>query len=169
MDLRKIGSGNIGAVNSFRALGILSGVLTLLIDFLKGFLIVFYSSGFPSDVHSVIALSTVAGHDYSIFLRFKGGKGVATTLGIVTALNWKITLILLIPFAIFVLGYRISSLGSIVACAILPLIVYFWEPNYFLLALILALLAILRHRPNIERLIQGRELPIALRKKEDGF
>lgn len=166
-----MGSGNIGAANTLRALGVLPAVLTFLFDFAKGFFPVMFSSSFSSDIRSVVCLAGVLGHDYSPFLNFKGGKGVATSFGGIFALNWKIGLVMIITWLVVLALFRISSVASLVSLALVPIFASFWQSEYFLILLILFGLALLRHRANIERLRKGEEKPIRFfvrNKEKDG-
>lgn len=165
VDLRTVGSGNIGAANTLRALGILPAVLTFFLDFAKGFLPVFISSSFPCDIRSVICLAGVIGHDYSPLLKFKGGKGVATSLGGIVALNWKIGLAVLLTWLVIFSLFRIASVSSLASLAISPIFAIFWQSDYFLIFLILFGLALIRHRANLERLRKGEEKTIRFFKR----
>lgn len=158
VDLRRQGSGNIGAANTLRVLGFLPAVFVFLLDFSKGFLPVYFFGPYVSaDVHSLIALSAVLGHDFSLFLGLKGGKGVATTLGVTLAIDWKIGILILVVWILFFSLTRIASFSSLISLLFLPLFLYFWQSSYFLLGLILFGLAFDRHRTNIERLLRGEE------------
>ncbi|MCR4433002.1 MAG: glycerol-3-phosphate 1-O-acyltransferase PlsY [Caldiserica bacterium] len=168
VDLRKVGSGNIGAANTLRALGLIPAVLTFILDFAKGFLPVFFASQFPADIRSVVCLAGVLGHDYSPFLRFKGGKGVATSLGGIIAINWKIGLVVLITWLVVFILFKIASVSSLASLATAPIFSLLWQGEYFLVFLIIFGLALLRHRTNIERLKSGEEKPIQLIKGRGG-
>lgn len=162
VDIRRVGSGNPGATNVFRSIGKTAGVATLIIDMAKGwgpvFLALHLSQG--SAVPIVCGLMTVVGHTWSMFLNFNGGKGVATSAGVFWAL-------LPIPtaaaFAAFGLGVAISkhiSVGSLAGAAVLgPVALWMDGPSArSYLALGLGLLIIIRHIPNIKRLLRGEEI-----------
>ena len=161
IDIREHGSGNIGATNVARTLGKKAGLLTLVGDIFKGWLVVFLASlWFEKTI--VVALAGFAvflGHLFSIFLRFKGGKGVATGLGV---LSFIMPLPTLISVCIFMLCLNVSgyiSLSSILAAITLPVIgIYFKTPLPFIyLAVILGLFTLQKHHDNIIRLVEGTE------------
>ena len=171
IDLREHGSGNLGAANTFRVLGRAAAVPVLLFDIGKGFFAVWYISGLggTSIIFSLLAaVSVVIGHNYSIFVRFSGGKGVGTTAGAFIALAPYAVLFCLAIWLITLLLSRIVSLASMVAAVFLPLSIYL--SNLFLdagthgavllLSIVVALLVIYKHRPNIQRLREGREKKI---------
>jgi len=166
IDITKAGSGNLGAANVAREVGLKWGIVTLLADTSKGFIPVIcshYLLGSSSEMHEVlkgmIALAALLGHQFSIYNHFKGGKGVATYLGIFLAISPVSCLLCGIVFFIFVWLWRYISLGSIVASLAMPLCLYFigYPTIIILLSLILSFLVIYKHRENIRRLIQGNE------------
>ena len=161
VDIRKQGSGNIGATNVARVLGKKSGLLTLLGDVVKGLLVVLGASQFY-DKPLLIALAGLMvflGHLFSIFLKFQGGKGVATSLGLFSYIMPWATLCAVGVFAscLWISGY--VSIGSIMAAISLPLFaIYFKLPlPYIYLAVIVGLFTLQRHHGNILRLIEGAE------------
>jgi glycerol-3-phosphate acyltransferase PlsY len=158
IDLRHSGSGNIGTVNAYRVLGIVPAVVVFILDFSKGFLPTYLSAPLVSpDVLALVGLATVLGHDYSLFLLFRGGKGIATTAGVVAALDWRILAAALAIWLVCALIGRIPSLASMVATfAIIPFFLL-WQPGNVLLAVILFGLALITHQSNLERLVQGEE------------
>ncbi len=160
-DIRKIGSGNIGATNVSRRLGLLGGILTFLLDFLKGFFAVFiiqnltpipYFIGFGS----VLA---VLGHCYTPFLRFKGGKGVATSFGVFLKISPIPALISLFIFLLVLFIFRYVSFSSLISASLFPPILYFFKVNegIILSATFISLIIIIRHKENIKRLIKKEE------------
>ena len=161
MDIREQGSGNIGATNVARTLGKKAGLITLAGDVLKGSLVVFIASYWFENT-MVIALAGLAvflGHLYSIFLKLKGGKGVATGLGV---FSFLMPLPTLCSAAVFALSLKVSdyvSLSSILAIISLPLLgIFFKMPlPYIYLSVIVALFTLQKHHDNIARLIQGTE------------
>jgi len=174
-DVRSVGSGNIGATNVARAGGRRLGILTLLLDASKGFLPVFVSHLFGlNGAHiALVALAAVAGHIFTPWLRFKGGKGVATALGAVLGFNpWFGVIWMALPsFGVFVLTValtRFVSLGSILAALALPLFLLIGlSKNHADEALLtaapwiaIALLVIFKHHANIKRLLKGNENPL---------
>ena len=171
MDLRKVGSGNIGATNVLRAAGKGPALLTLLGDMLKGTAAVALAtiSGTGPLYAGLMGLASVVGHDFSIFLRLRGGKGVATSLGVILIYTPAAGIITLIIWLVTVLATRYSSLGAIVSFSLLPLNViltghyfnYGWERLTVVCAL--SALLILRHSGNIKKLLKGTERRIGER------
>ena len=161
IDVRTAGSGNIGATNVARVMGKGRGLLTLLADIAKGFVPVFAAQqmAFSHTAVAVIAAATFLGHLYPIFLKFRGGKGVATAFGALLALAPQVTLILLAVFICAALLSRIVSLGSIGAALGAPILFWFFSYPTPLVALtvFLAAMIVIRHRANIKRLLNGAE------------
>ena len=161
-DVRQKGSGNIGATNVYRVAGKLAGVLTLLGDTMKSFLpllaIKTWLAPTPTQLGIACAVA-ILGHCYPIYLKFEGGKGVATALGIFLVLSPKVVLVALIVFALTVVSTRYISLGSVLAALSAPLLILlFNHPQpIFLATLFIALLVIWRHHSNIQRLLDGTE------------
>lgn len=162
IDIRAHGSGNSGATNAIRVMGAKIGVLTFIFDFLKGILAVligFYINGYNGGL--IAGICAVIGHDYPVFIGFKGGKGVATSLGALAILHFPTALTSVIIAIIVALLTRYVSLGSIVFFTLNPIIsIISNNPNnkYLTLSTIfLGLLGIYRHMSNIERLIRGNE------------
>jgi len=161
-DIREKGSGNIGATNVYRVAGKLAGVLTLVGDTLKGFLpLLAYKSWLAPTPAQLGVASAVAiiGHCYPVYLRFKGGKGVATALGIFLVLSPQVVLGALIVFVLAVSITRYISLGSVLAAMSAPLLILMLShpQPIFLSTLFIAMLVIWRHRANIRRLLDGTE------------
>ncbi|MFI5388393.1 MAG: glycerol-3-phosphate 1-O-acyltransferase PlsY [Candidatus Eremiobacterales bacterium] len=168
IDPRTVGSGNIGTANSMRAFGRTGAVLVLLGDALKGAIPTYVALRFFDDpwITAGVGLATVIGHNWSVFLRFKGGKGVATTLGVVIVLS----LLAAVAFGAVWLATaaitRYSSLASMLGSAAVPLIMYArGDPLPYVWYGVIALALVLwRHEPNIRRLILGDELKIGTKK-----
>lgn len=160
-DIRKSGSGNIGATNVYRVAGRKMGVITLIGDCLKGVIPVLAAVkfGFPPQIVASVALAAFLGHCYPIYLGFKGGKGVATALGIFLVISPKAILVVLLVFIVVLLVWRYISLSSILAAAATPFLVAFFSHSWSLFAatLVIAGIIIWRHRANIERLRGGTE------------
>jgi glycerol-3-phosphate acyltransferase PlsY len=166
-DIRSIGSGNIGAANVARNAGPISGALTLLLDAGKGYLAVWLAArGTGGNAHWIMAaaVAAVIGHVFPIWLRFRGGKGVATSLGVFLPICWQAVVAAAVLWLLVVGFWRYSSLGSIAAAAALPLLVYlFYAPHrapatyVSLCTVFISVLVIVMHRPNIQRLIAGKE------------
>jgi glycerol-3-phosphate acyltransferase PlsY len=177
-DVREHGSGNIGATNVSRVGGKALGVVTLLLDILKGFLPVFVARkfGVSPDLLALMALAAVLGHVFTPWLKFQGGKGVATALGVIlaTQAQW-----IILPMATFIFVLWLTrhvSLGSILAAAMVPaqLLLVTWMPGAakasftaILPWLALVLLVIWKHRENIRRLQEGTESKLWGAKQED--
>jgi glycerol-3-phosphate acyltransferase PlsY len=161
-DIRNSGSGNIGATNVYRVAGKKLGVLTLLGDALKGavpVLIAMKLLGLGDAQVGAVAAAAFIGHCYPVYLRFKGGKGVATALGIFLVLSPLAVLGAFIIFALLLWKWRYVSLGSITAAAAIPLLVYLNSGSLSLIAttLFISLVVIVRHHQNIQRLLNGSE------------
>ncbi|MBU1871566.1 MAG: glycerol-3-phosphate 1-O-acyltransferase PlsY [Candidatus Omnitrophica bacterium] len=175
-DIRKFGSGNVGATNALRLLGPLFGITVLILDILKGMLAVTwladyflpYFSGSAVTLRILFAIACICGHNWTLFLRFKGGKGVATTLGAITGLAIMIEglrVILLLVILVWVLVFliiRLVSLASIISALSFPVFVFlFRQPKeLFLLSVILAAFILIRHKKNIHGILSGRESPL---------
>ena len=158
-DLRKVGSGNIGATNVLRTGNKLAAFLTLLFDFSKGIcavLIVKYF--FNEDAVQISALSALAGHCFPVWLRFRGGKGVATFLGVAIALSFTIGIICCFVWLLVALMKRMSSLASLISATSAPAAaIFFGQPKIYLLLTLLAIIVFVRHKQNIDRIIRGVE------------
>ena len=175
-DPRAVGSGNIGATNVGRAAGKAAGIITLIGDVLKGFLITLlalYILGSSSEANSPLAISIVAfsvflGHLFPVFLKFKGGKGVATTLGVFLAIGPFQAILALILFIIIVAIFKYVSVASMIASVSIPLLLNLSPTTspYVPLAVIIIVLIILKHSDNIKRLIQGTENKIGRKKSQ---
>jgi acyl phosphate:glycerol-3-phosphate acyltransferase len=161
VDIRTTGSGNIGATNVYRTLGRSVGVMTLVGDCLKGVIPVLVARGLGLGVAWVAAIGFAAfiGHVYTVFLGFKGGKGVATALGVFLAVSPLSVLLALVVFAVVVGKWRYVSLASISAAAAMPLSVFFLDGRtpVILMTVAIALLVVVKHKDNIQRLRAGTE------------
>jgi glycerol-3-phosphate acyltransferase PlsY len=159
-DIRKEGSGNIGATNVTRVLGKKAGLLVLILDMLKGFLPIYIAKYiFDTKLVSLLAIASVVGHCFSIFLKFKGGKGVATAIGVLLALSSKTaSIIIMFWLGVFLVsGY--VSLASMLSASISWVIINFIENNiyYTYAVFIIGLIIILKHKDNLDRLLKGTE------------
>jgi glycerol-3-phosphate acyltransferase PlsY len=161
VDIRKVGSGNIGATNVARVVGKKRGLLTLIADVGKGFIPVFVAGrlGLSHTALALVATAAFLGHLYPVFLKFRGGKGVATALGILLAIAPMATLVLMALFAAVAVSSRLVSLSSIVAALAAPIIL--WSLSYpavfIAMSAFLAVMIVVRHRGNIQRLLAGTE------------
>jgi glycerol-3-phosphate acyltransferase PlsY len=166
IDLRMTGSGNIGATNVLRTTGKLPALLTLFGDALKGALAVWLARFFDAGVRleGVIGLLAILGHNFSIFLNFRGGKGVATSLGVLGVFAPVAALVTVLVWLATVLVTRYSSLGAIVSFSLLPLSIVVLDAKEKLpIAVIISIIVLLRHKDNIRRLMQGTESKVGSR------
>jgi glycerol-3-phosphate acyltransferase PlsY len=180
IDIRSVGSGNIGATNAMRVLGKPAGIFVLLMDALKGYaactwlvaLIFKCFTAAPEQVetlHIIAGIGAVLGHNYTCWLKFKGGKGIATTAGVYLALAPWAVLIAFIVFILAVLLTKYVSVGSIAAAIALPVTVWVMTPQNLFLGIVttaLGVLAIYKHKGNIHRLVAGTENRLG--KKREG-
>jgi acyl phosphate:glycerol-3-phosphate acyltransferase len=168
VDPRKMGSKNIGATNIYRTAGKALGIFTLLGDMLKGALPIWMAImwtqhdlwGIPDLWIGIVGLSPIVGHIFPIFLGFKGGKGVATALGIYLVISPIAVVIEFFLFALIVWKWRIISLGSIICATTIPILIAFFRSDsqaYFILSVVIAALILYRHQSNIGRLLHGTE------------
>ncbi|TYP58840.1 glycerol-3-phosphate 1-O-acyltransferase PlsY [Thermosediminibacter litoriperuensis] len=160
IDIRKYGSGNPGATNVFRVVGGRAAVAVYAADFLKGFLVAALAKLIGGDTLALFSgLFVIVGHDWSLFLNFNGGKGIATSMGVVIALAPKAALFSFMVGAAAILLTRYVSLGSVVGSAFFPLflVIFRYPAKYIAYGVIIAAIAIYRHRTNIKRLIAGKE------------
>lgn len=158
-DVRKIGSGSIGATNVLRTGNYAAAALTLLFDALKGaaaVLIVRYQWG--TDAALFAGLGAFLGHLFPVWLNFKGGKGIAVSLGILLAIYWPVALLGFASWGLVLAAFRISSLSALVAAIVTPIyMILFHRPHDAVLAVLLAVLVFVAHRDNIRRLLRGEE------------
>jgi glycerol-3-phosphate acyltransferase PlsY len=176
-DVRKAGSGNIGATNVARVAGPLAGILTLIFDTTKGTASVWLAGRITNDSATwmmIAAFAVLLGHCYPVWLKFKGGKGVATALGVFLALSPLAAVSALLLFILCVIFWRYVSLGSIAAAAAMPLLIYFlWAPGHAppiiidVGTLAIAGLVIFKHGGNLQRLIDGTEPRFSFSKKKE--
>lgn len=161
VDIRKVGSGNVGATNVTRLLGKGRGALTLVADVAKGWLPVFAALQLEMNLPAVTLGGAAAflGHLYPIFLRFEGGKGVATALGVLLALAPLVAVVLFVIFAVTVAASRLVSLGSITAGIAAPVSLWIagYPPMVIVMGGFIAAMTTWRHRGNIQRLLAGTE------------
>lgn len=169
-DIRAIGSGNIGATNVLRTGQKGLAAATLLLDGGKGAVAALVCARIGgADAGMIAGLAAVVGHNFPVWLNFKGGKGVATSLGVLIAVAWPVGLLAGVTWLATASAFRYSSLAALVAFAVSPL--YAWHlvgANVALLAAALAVLTIVRHHANIRRLLKGKEPKIGAKKSEPG-
>ena len=179
-DVREKGSKNAGSTNVLRTVGKKAAAITLLCDILKGvvaILIAFVIGKIVKDINpallvQIAAVCVVVGHTFPIFFKFKGGKGVATSLGIILLLNWQIGLICLVFALILMILTRMVSIGSISAAILFPVLTifitenYLVSGNYIVFGIILAAFVVYNHRANVKRILTGTENKLSFKKGE---
>ena len=179
-DVRQKGSGNAGTTNVLRTVGKKASIITLICDILKGVveILVAYVAGLimkdSVDKALLIQLAGIAvilGHTFPIFFGFKGGKGIATALGVLMMTNWNIGLICLVFALVLMILTRMVSLGSIAAAVLFPVLIIFMphtaylvDGNYIIYSILLAILVVFNHRANVKRLLTGTENKIDFKK-----
>ncbi len=177
-DVREKGSGNAGSTNVLRTVGKKAAILTLICDILKGVVAIVLALVFNRIVEDsngelmvqIAGIAVVLGHTFPIFFGFKGGKGVATSLGIIMLINYEIGLICLIFALLVMILTKTVSIGSIMAAILFPVLTlvihdkYIIGDNYIIFGIILALIVIYNHRSNIKRIMNGEENKISLKK-----
>jgi glycerol-3-phosphate acyltransferase PlsY len=176
-DVRKAGSGNIGATNVARVVGPIAGIVTLLLDAAKGSAAVLLAARLTTENATwmmVAAFFVLLGHCYPVWLKFKGGKGVATAAGIFLALSPYAMLGALLLFILVVTYWRYVSLGSIAAACAIPLLMYFlWAPHHAPPHIVafgslgIAVFVVYKHDANIQRLVEGVEPKFSFGKKKE--
>ena len=181
-DVREKGSGNAGSTNVLRSVGVKAAVITLICDILKGVISVVIAVILGNIVKNIdkallvqiAGIFVILGHTFPIFFEFKGGKGVATSLGVLLITNWKIGLICLVFALVIIIATRMVSVGSIGAAVLFPILTLFIRENfiveavglkYLLFSIIIAILVIFNHRENIKRIMNGKENKLSFGKK----
>jgi glycerol-3-phosphate acyltransferase PlsY len=157
IDIRKVGSGNVGGTNVLRSAGALYGALAFFLDILKGYLAVIFVSSFGINAMLLSGSFAVFGHCFPIYLKFKGGKGVATTFGVFLAINPWSGLVFFLIWLLIVIFTKYVSLGSIVGLLGASIFTFFIGKDYWVIFLALSLFSMLRHKENIKRLLNGNE------------
>ena len=183
-DVREKGSGNAGTTNMLRAVGKKAAAVTLICDVLKGVVsigIAIILGNIVKDINrelliQVAGIAVVLGHTFPVFFGFKGGKGVATSLGILLLSNWQIGLICLVFGIVLIILTRMVSLGSCAAAVLFPVLTLFINEHYtvltegksgstyFIYSVILAIIVLYNHRSNIKRILSGTENKISFKK-----
>ena len=175
IDIRQHGSGNIGMTNIWRVLGVTPGIIVLFLDALKGFIAVYWLVNLTphpnSDIIRVVCgMSAVLGHTFSIFLKFKGGKGVATTFGVFLGLAPIATMVVLLALLAVLLATRYMSLASLISAVLFPCLIWLVGEagqyfSIFILSVIIGSVIFIRHIDNIKRLLAGTESKIGRKAK----
>ncbi len=178
-DVREKGSGNAGSTNVLRTVGKKAAALTLICDILKGIvaiLIAILVGNIVKDIDKALlvqiaSIAVVVGHTFPVFFGFKGGKGVATSLGVLLMINWQIGLICLVFALVIMVLTRMVSAGSVLAAILFPVLTlfigkeYFIVPgNYLIFSIVMALIVAFNHRSNIKRILTGTENKISFKK-----
>lgn len=170
IDIRQHGSGNAGATNVLRVLGVKAAAMTFIGDALKGVVAVLIGRYLAGNYGAVFAaFFVIIGHNWPVLLKFKGGKGVATTIGSMLAINPLVVLIVLVIGIIILVTTKYVSLASITGMAIFPfMMVAFKQPQeYVAFSFIVAIMAIYRHKANIVRLLKGTESKLGHKSKAE--
>ncbi len=182
-DIREKGSGNAGTTNMLRAVGKKAAVITLICDILKGvvsILIAVLAGKIVKNLDNALLVQlagifVIIGHTFPVFFKFKGGKGIATALGVLLMINWQIGLICLIFALVLMALTKMVSVGSIAAAILFPILVAFIDQNYIVptsnsnwsylvFSIIVALLVIFNHRANVQRILNGTENRLSFKK-----
>ncbi|MEF2620503.1 MAG: glycerol-3-phosphate 1-O-acyltransferase PlsY [Clostridia bacterium] len=177
-DVREKGSGNAGTTNMLRTVGKKAALITLVCDILKGVISILLAlligkiakEANNSILVQIAGILVIIGHTFPIFFKFKGGKGVATAVGVLLTTNWQIGLICLIFGLVLIALTRMVSLGSITAAILFPILIlfiksnYIVEGNYFIYSLIIAVMVVFNHRENVKRLLSGTENKLSFKK-----
>ena len=181
-DVREKGSGNAGSTNVLRAVGLKAAIITLICDILKGIVAILIATLVGNIVRDVdkallvqiAGILVIIGHTFPVFFEFRGGKGVATSLGVLLITNWKIGLICLVFGVVIIAITRMVSVGSIGAAILFPILTLFITENYIVQAVglkyliysfIIAMIVIFNHRENLKRILDGTENRISFSKK----
>jgi glycerol-3-phosphate acyltransferase PlsY len=167
VDLKKVGSGNIGATNVLRSIGKYPALLTLLGDVLKGTAAVALGRYFGSGpiFEGLVGFCAILGHNFSLFLGFRGGKGVATSFGVLSIYSPQTALFTFIIWLIVIMTTKYSSLGALVSFGLLPLSLLFFDQNEkIIIAVLITVLIFMRHKDNIKRLLSGTERKMGKRE-----
>ena len=178
-DVREKGSGNAGTTNMLRSVGKKAAALTLLCDILKGVIsigIAIIMGNILKDVDKALlvqiaGIAVIIGHTFPIFFEFRGGKGIATSLGVLLLTNWEIGLICLVFAIVLMIFTKMVSAGSVTAAILFPILTLFMgkeyfivEGNYFIYSIIIAAIVIFNHRTNIKRILEGNENKLSFKK-----
>ncbi len=157
-DVRKIGSGNIGATNVLRTGNKGLAAATLVLDAMKGTAAVLVAAHYGTEAAIAAGLGAFLGHLFPVWLRFKGGKGVATYIGVLFGLMWQAALLFLAIWIAVAVAFRYSSLSALTACVVTPVALWFWgRPDLAVLFAVLSIIVFIKHRANISRLLAGSE------------
>lgn len=181
-DVREKGSGNAGTTNVLRTVGKKAAIITLICDILKGVIAILVAilagkivQGLDNALLVQLAgIFVIVGHTFPVFFKFKGGKGIATSLGVLLMINWQIGLICLVFALVLMILTKMVSVGSITAAVLFPVLILFIKDNYIvaessnwsylIFSIIIAVLVIFNHRGNLKRILNGSENKISFKK-----
>ncbi|MBI4733927.1 MAG: glycerol-3-phosphate 1-O-acyltransferase PlsY [Rubrobacteridae bacterium] len=176
-DIRQYGSGNIGATNTYRTLGPVPGISVFIADMMKGYVPVIIAEIIMTSVDPsakplmmiLAGVTAMTGHNYSVFLKFSGGKGMSTAGGFIGAIWPQIFIILILTWMVVIALTRYVSLASILIAIMFPVLVIIMEPltEYIVFSVVTALVVVFRHRSNIKRLLSGTELKFGVKAKKN--
>ena len=166
VDIKKEGSGNAGTTNTLRVLGRKAALITLTVDIAKGVIAVLIGNALGGEEAGYLcALAVFCGHIWPCFFGFKGGKGVATAFGALLGVNWLLGVLALAIVALGVVTTMKMSVGSVLGAATFPVVCWFVEPGFIFIGTIMAVIILVKHRSNIQRLIRGEEPKMSFKKK----
>ncbi len=168
-DIRQYGSGNAGSTNILRVFGFKSALPVFIVDLLKGFLalkITMWISGNLAVAVILSAVCVVAGHNWPIFMKYRGGKGIATSVGILFALDYRLALLIFISAILLIAISKMVSLGSVIGLIAMPFVFWAFQqpPEYIFATVLLSILGLYQHRNNIVRIIKGEESKIGSKR-----
>ena len=166
VDIKKEGSGNAGTTNTLRVLGRKAALITLTVDIAKGVIAVLIGNALGGEEAGYLcALAVFCGHIWPCFFGFKGGKGVATAFCALLGVNWLLGVLALAIVALGVVTTMKMSVGSVLGAATFPVVCWFVEPGFIFIGTIMAVIILVKHRSNIQRLIRGEEPKMSFKKK----
>jgi glycerol-3-phosphate acyltransferase PlsY len=167
VDVRNSGSGNPGSTNALRTLGSRAGAITLVVDIMKGYIPMIVALRFAGAPYALLCgLAVIVGHMFPAVYKFKGGKGVATTFGVLLALNWYYALLLIAMFALTTLFFKMVSLSVLTSIVFAIPISTVLGPMYPLWIVIVCILIVIKHRGNIARIARGEEPTLSFGRKQ---
>ncbi len=166
IDIRNHGSGNAGSTNVFRTLGLKAGLMAFIGDSIKGVLAIYLARRFGGDTVALVAgVAAIVGHNWPVVLKFKGGKGIATSIGVALMIHPASALICIGIGIVILILFKYVSLASVSAIALLPIFIYPQGRDYLIFSIVISIMAIYRHRENIKRLINGTESKVTSKSK----
>ncbi len=168
IDIKSQGSGNAGTTNALRVLGKKAGIITLVVDILKGVVAVLVGRSMGGEtIAMACGLLVFCGHVWPVFFKFKGGKGVATAFGVITTINPVLGAVVGGIMVVIVLISKRVSAGSVICALVFPFIANFYNPDYLWWALIMGVTILYKHKANIDRLLKGEEPKMNFKNRRD--